>query len=70
MENTLKMKQNILAEVVDCLCDSEHGMLSWKGKGGRLLPSRDRVIEAAVDGQCQHRNTIVYRSVYRCQVWH
>jgi serine O-acetyltransferase len=47
MENKLSVKQNILAEVVDCLCDSEHGMLSWKGKGGRLLPSRDRVIEAA-----------------------
>jgi len=47
MENNIKIKQNILAEVVDCLCDSEHGMLSWKGKGGRLLPSRDQVIEAA-----------------------
>lgn len=47
MENKLKSKQNILAEVVNCLCDSEHGMLSWRGKGGRLLPSRDRVIEAA-----------------------
>jgi len=47
MENSIKIKQNILAEVVDCLCDSEHGMLSWKGKGGRLLPSRDQVIEAA-----------------------
>ncbi len=41
------IKQNILGEVVDRLCESEHGMLSWKGKGGRLLPSRDRVIEAA-----------------------
>ena len=47
MENETQIKQNILAEVVDCLCDSEHGMLSWKGKGGRLLPSRDLVIEAA-----------------------
>jgi len=47
MENKLENKQNILAEVVNCLCDSEHGMLSWKGKEGRLLPSRDRVIEAA-----------------------
>jgi serine O-acetyltransferase len=47
MENGRKIKQNILAEVVECLCDSEHGMLSWRGKGGRLLPSRDRVIEAA-----------------------
>lgn len=47
MENQIQIKQNILAEVVDCLCDSQHGMLSWKGKGGRLLPSRDRVIEAA-----------------------
>ena len=33
MENQIEIKQNILAEVVDCLCDSEHGMLSWKGKG-------------------------------------
>lgn len=47
MENKLNIRQNILAEVVSRLCDSEHGMLSWKGKGGRLLPSRDRVIEAA-----------------------
>ena len=47
MENKLTIKQNILADVVNCLCDSEHGMLSWKGKGGRLLPSRDRVIEGA-----------------------
>jgi serine O-acetyltransferase len=47
MDSEAKIKQNILAEVVDCLCDSEHGMLSWKGKGGRLLPSRDRVVEAA-----------------------
>ena len=47
MKSELKIRQNILAEVVDCLCDSEHGMLSWKGKGGRLLPSRDQVIEAA-----------------------
>lgn len=47
MENEVTIKQNILAEVVDCLCDSEHGMLSWKGKGGRLLPSRDQVVEAA-----------------------
>ena len=35
MDSNLKIKQSILAEVVDCLCDSEHGMLSWKGKGGR-----------------------------------
>jgi serine O-acetyltransferase len=47
MENQIRIKQNILAEVVDCLCDSQHDMLSWKGKGGRLLPSRDRVMEAA-----------------------
>jgi serine O-acetyltransferase len=46
MEEKSSIKQNILAEVVDGLCESEHGMLSWKGKGGRLLPSRDRVIEA------------------------
>jgi serine O-acetyltransferase len=47
MENNIRIKQNILAEVVDCLCDSEHGMLSWKTKGGRLLPSRDQVVDAA-----------------------
>jgi len=46
MANNVTIKQNILAEVVDCLCDSEHGMLSWMGKGGSLLPSRDQVIEA------------------------
>jgi serine O-acetyltransferase len=46
MEKELRIKQNILAEVVGCLCDSEHGMLSWKGKGGRMLPSRDQVVEA------------------------
>jgi serine O-acetyltransferase len=39
-------KANALAAVVNSLCDSEHGMLSWKGKGGRLLPSRDQVVEA------------------------
>jgi serine O-acetyltransferase len=47
MDEKLIFKQNILSEVVDCLCDSEHGTLSWMAKGGRLLPSRDRVIEAA-----------------------
>jgi serine O-acetyltransferase len=47
MEDKLKIKQNILAAVVNSLCDSEHGMLSWKGKGGRLLPSRDQVVESA-----------------------
>ena len=47
MQNELDVQKNILAEVVDCLCDSEHGMLSWKEKGGRLLPSRDQIIEAA-----------------------
>jgi serine O-acetyltransferase len=46
MVSELHIKQNILSEVVECLCDSEHGMLSWKGKGGRLLPSRDQVVEA------------------------
>lgn len=39
-------RENLLAYVVDELCKSEHGMLSWKGRGGRLLPSRDQVIEA------------------------
>ncbi|MFW6181986.1 MAG: serine O-acetyltransferase EpsC [Spirochaetota bacterium] len=43
----LAYNKNMLASVVDALCDSEHGMLSWKGKEGRLLPSRDRLIEAA-----------------------
>lgn len=47
MASKPKTRQNILGAVVNRLCDSEHGMLSWKGKGGRLLPSRDRVIEAA-----------------------
>jgi serine O-acetyltransferase len=46
MVSELHIKENILSEVVECLCDSEHGMLSWKGKGGRLLPSRDQVIDA------------------------
>jgi serine O-acetyltransferase len=46
MEDKIRIKQSILTEVVSSLCDSEHGMLSWKGKGGRLLPSRDRVVEA------------------------
>jgi serine O-acetyltransferase len=46
MENDVTIKKNILAEVVNCLCDSEHGMLSWMGKGGSLLPSRDQIIEA------------------------
>jgi serine O-acetyltransferase len=39
-----KAKAGILAEVVNSLCESEHGTLSWKG--GRLLPSRDQVVEA------------------------
>jgi serine O-acetyltransferase len=47
MQDKLMSKQNVLGEVVDRLCESEHGMLCWKEKGGRLLPSRDRVIEAA-----------------------
>jgi serine O-acetyltransferase len=47
MNDKLTIKQNILAEVVDCLCESQHGMLSWKGKGGTLLPSRDQIIEAS-----------------------
>ncbi len=45
MENLKNSKQSILTEVVNSLCDSEHGMLSWKTKGGRLLPSRDQVVE-------------------------
>ena len=40
-----RVRESLLAEVVDALCDSEHGMLSWKDKGGRLLPSRDQVVE-------------------------
>lgn len=42
-------RQNLLAEVVDALCESEHGMLSWKDKGGRLLPSRDQIVEILQD---------------------
>jgi serine O-acetyltransferase len=45
MEEELKVKENTLSGVVNSLCDSEHGMLSWKGRGGRLLPSRDVVVE-------------------------
>ena len=45
MEDQKTTKQSILTEVVNSLCDSEHGMLSWKAKGGRLLPSRDQVVE-------------------------
>jgi serine O-acetyltransferase len=45
MEDQKTSKQSILTEVVNSLCDSEHGMLSWKTKGGRLLPSRDQVVE-------------------------
>jgi serine O-acetyltransferase len=44
-----RVKENRLAEVVDALCDSEHGMLSWKDKGGRLLPSRDQIVETLSD---------------------
>ena len=40
-------RRNRLAHVVNELCKSEHGMLSWLGRGGRVLPSRDQVIEAA-----------------------
>jgi len=36
-----------LTHVVNELCKSEHGMLSWLARGGRVLPSRDQVIEAA-----------------------
>jgi serine O-acetyltransferase len=39
-------RQSRLGHVVNELCKSEHGMLSWLGRGGRLLPSRDQVIEA------------------------
>ncbi len=35
-----------LSEVVQSLTSPEHRMLSWKNKGGRLLPSRDQVVEA------------------------
>src|SRR5512136_34138 len=41
------VRQNLLGHVVDELCKSEHGMLSWLGRGGRLLPSRDLVLQAA-----------------------
>jgi serine O-acetyltransferase len=44
-----RTKDNLLAEVVGALCDSEHGMLSWKDKGGRLLPSRDQIVEILED---------------------
>jgi serine O-acetyltransferase len=44
-----QVKVNLLAEVVDALCESEHGMLSWKDKGGRLLPSRDQIIQILSD---------------------
>jgi serine O-acetyltransferase len=36
-----------LTHVVNELCKSEHGMLSWLARGGRVLPSRDLVVEAA-----------------------
>ena len=36
---------NQLSTVVDSLCTSEHGKLSWQGQGERLLPSRDQVID-------------------------
>ncbi len=38
-------KNNELSTVVEALCASEHGKLSWQGQGGRLLPSRDQVVE-------------------------
>ena len=48
MNNTQNQAhQTLLSRVVEELCKSEHGMLSWLGRGGRLLPSRDQVIEAA-----------------------
>ena len=39
-----KKIKNQFSDVVDALCRSEHGKLSWSG--GRLLPSRASVIEA------------------------
>jgi serine O-acetyltransferase len=49
MSNVEKMagRQSRLTHVVNELCKSEHGMLSWLGRGGRVLPSRDQVMEAA-----------------------
>jgi serine O-acetyltransferase len=44
--NNHPRNSRLLSSVVDALCDSEHGLLSWKGKEGRLLPSRNRLIEA------------------------
>jgi serine O-acetyltransferase len=41
-----QVRQSSLAHVVNELCKSEHGMLSWLARGGRLLPSRDQVVEA------------------------
>ncbi len=41
-----RQKDNQFSEIVEALCASEHGELSWKGKGGRLLPSRDQVTSA------------------------
>jgi len=40
-------RQSRLTHLVNELCKSEHGMLSWLGRGGRVLPSRDQVVEAA-----------------------
>jgi serine O-acetyltransferase len=39
-------KNKRFSDVVEALVASEHGELSWKGQGGRLLPSRQVVIEA------------------------
>jgi serine O-acetyltransferase len=43
------VRQSLLGHVVNELCKSEHGMLSWLGREGRLLPSRDQVVQAAED---------------------
>jgi serine O-acetyltransferase len=40
---------NRLTRVVNELCKSEHGLLSWLARGGRVLPSRDLVVQAAED---------------------
>lgn len=36
---------SILSSVVDALCAADHGEINWKKDGGRLLPSREQVVE-------------------------
>jgi len=36
---------SILPAVVEALCAADHGEIDWKKDGGRLLPSREQVIE-------------------------